>query len=108
MEHVKTFEHWLRDQQLDVESLGAELEVQLRAESERIKSSAAAHDITATVRKAPPSGEYRYAVDVEDEGHLWLTLWVRRSPQGEYFVMYPRGRGTWNPHASYHVDGRYH
>ena len=23
-------------------------------------------------------------------------------------MLYPRGQGDWNPHASYHADGRYH
>jgi hypothetical protein len=45
---------------------------------------------------------------VEDEAGLWLTLWVKRSPKPEYFVMIPRSDGQWNPHASWHFDGRFH
>jgi len=53
-------------------------------------------------------GEYRYAVAFREGADLWLTLWVRRSPKGEFFVMIPRGDRGWNPHASYHLDGTFH
>ena len=61
-------------------------------------------------------GEYRYAVAVEDGSDLWLTLWVRRSPPGEFFVMLPRvpfiklprRAKKWNPHTSYHFEGDLH
>src|SRR5260370_35510785 len=39
---------------------------------------------------------------------LWVTLWVRRSPKGEFFVMMPRSDQDWTPHASYHLDGTVH
>ncbi len=35
-------------------------------------------------------GEHRYAVAVREGSDLWLTLWVRRSRKGEFFVMLPR------------------
>ena len=53
-------------------------------------------------------GEYRYAVAIRDEKGLWLTLWVRRSKNGEFFVMAPRGDKEWDPHTSYHLDGKFH
>jgi hypothetical protein len=34
-------------------------------------------------------------------------MWVRCSPKGEVFIMYPRADGG-NPHASYHLDGTLH
>jgi len=55
------------------------------------------------LRQVP--GEHRYAVAVNNGGNLWLTLWVRRSKKGEFFVMVPRGDKDWNPHTSYHLDG---
>jgi hypothetical protein len=58
--------------------------------------------------KPPPTGEFRYAVSIDDGTNLWLTLWVRRSRSRECFVMYPRGWGSGDPHASYHRDGRFH
>jgi len=55
----------------------------------------------------PVPSEYRYAVAVQGSD-LWLTLWVRCSRKGEFFVMLPRGDRDWNPHASYHSDGTLH
>jgi len=54
------------------------------------------------------SGHYRYAIAIRDGANLWLTLWVRRSPKGEFFVLYPRLDPSWNPHTSYHLDGTLH
>ena len=108
MIHLETFEDWLRYQHLHGQPLPVEAESSLRAAYEHTKKAAEAHDVTAVVRRPPRSGEYRYGIAIEDDGQLWLTLWVKRSPNGEYFICYPRGRGTWNPHASYHRDGRYH
>jgi len=53
-------------------------------------------------------GEHRYAVAVREPTGLWLTLWVRRSRKGEFFVMVPRGDRDWDPHTSYHLDGTLH
>lgn len=53
-------------------------------------------------------GDYRYAVAIRDKSDLWLTLWVRRSPKGEFFVLYPRSDRHWQPHISYHHDGTLH
>jgi hypothetical protein len=53
-------------------------------------------------------GEYRYAVAIREGSDLWLTLWVSRSPKEEFFVMQPRADRDWNPHTSYHRDGRLH
>jgi hypothetical protein len=53
-------------------------------------------------------GEYRYAVAIRDDSGLSLTLWVKRSPKGEFFVMAPRAEPGWDPHVSYHEDGTFH
>ena len=53
-------------------------------------------------------GEHRYAVAIREGSELWLTLWVRRSPKGEFFVMVPRADRGWDPHNSYHLDGTFH
>jgi len=55
------------------------------------------------------AGEQRYAVAIQDGSDLWLTMWVRCSPKGEIFIMYPRaGRHSGDPHASYHRDGTFY
>jgi hypothetical protein len=54
---------------------------------------------------------HRYAVAVRDE-ELYLFLHVTRNPKGEIFAMIPMDspeeRQLWDPHASYHKDGRHH
>jgi hypothetical protein len=57
----------------------------------------------------PVPGEQKYAVAIRKAGDLWLTMWVRCSPKGEVFIMYPRaGRTAGDPHASYHLNGIFH
>jgi len=56
----------------------------------------------------PIVGEQKYAVAIRDGSDLWLTLWVRCSRKGEVFIMYPRGDGDLDAHASYHLDGTFH
>jgi hypothetical protein len=60
--------------------------------------------------KLPPmkSSEHRYAVAVREGSDLWLTTWVRRSTEGDVFVMTPRTDKNWDPHISYHRDGSFH
>jgi hypothetical protein len=52
--------------------------------------------------------EFRYAVAVRDGSDHFMTLFIRRDPKGDVYVMIPRGRGSENPHASYHRDGTFH
>ena len=53
-------------------------------------------------------GEQKYAVALQDDSGLWLTMWVRCTRKGEIFIMYPRGDRDWDAHASYHLDGTLH
>jgi hypothetical protein len=108
MHHLDTFDDWLKYQQIDRQALPEDVEVILHGGYERARSAFKAHDVHSVVRRPRPAGEHRYAIAIEDGANLWLTFWVKRSPEGECFILYPRGRGTWNPHASYHSDGRYH
>ena len=55
--------------------------------------------------KPPRENEHRYAVAIREGANLWLTLWVTRSPKGEFFAMVPRAERKWTPHASYHQSG---
>lgn len=56
----------------------------------------------------PVPGEHTYAVAVRDGSDLWLTLWVRRSRKGEFFVMLPAADPGWDAHVSYHLDSTRH
>jgi hypothetical protein len=53
-------------------------------------------------------GDFLYAVAVSDDSNLWLALWVRRSAKGDVYVLIPRADHEWDPHTSYHKDGRSH
>lgn len=103
-----SFEEWLRYQHFGPVDPNGEAYGRLREAYEQARSKAASHDVHNVVRTPPPLGEVRYAVAIEQDEKLWLTLWIRRSPKGEIFVFWPRGRGEWNPHTSYHRDGRFH
>ena len=73
---------------------------------DELKQASAATPKVGRMKLKP--GEQRYAVALRDGSDLWLTLWVRRSPKGEIFIMLPRGNRAWDPHNSYHRDGTFH
>jgi hypothetical protein len=113
-EDLDTFEGWLRYQGFNVGAIEpSELEDWRRVFEDARRQSASLPKVGLMKLRAIP-GEYRYAVAVRDGSELWLTLWVRRSPKGEFFVMLPRAKGWpradrgWDPHASYHLRGELH
>ena len=61
----------------------------------------------AAPSRAVQQRDRRYAVAIRDGNELGLTFWVRRSARGDIYFLVPR-TADMNPHASYHVDGRYH
>lgn len=73
---------------IDCESEYAE--ITLEALRDKLRASSALERDLMKLRRLAP-GEYRYAVAVREGAGIWLTLWVRRSPKGEYFVMVPQG-----------------
>jgi hypothetical protein len=105
---LDSFEVWLKYQR--VTPANPDELAEWRASFEEAKASKSAKVSLMKLESRPMApGEYRYGVAVRDEdSNLWLTLWVRRSPRPEYFIMIPRGDRGWNPHTSYHVDGRLH
>lgn len=108
MHYLDTFDDWLKYQKIDLQGQSEDAVLSLRGMYEHSREEFMEHDVHAVVRTPPRAGEYRYAVAIEDGEKLWLTFWVRRSSKGDCIVLYPRGPGTRNPHASYHYDGRYH
>src|SRR6266566_49678 len=100
---LKTFEGWLRYQAVSP-ATADELEVWRRLFDDARHRSATAPKV-GLMKFQPVPGEYRYGMALRNEGDLWLTLWVRRSRKGEFFVMMPRGDREWDPHTSYHLDG---
>ena len=105
---LDTFEGWLRYQAIDAAALPSEqLAVRRRLyEDSRVRVTVRPN--IGSMKLAPGARRNRYAVAVREGAGLWLTLWVRRSPKGEYFVMVPRGTEGWDPHISYHRDGTTH
>jgi hypothetical protein len=103
---LKTFDGWLRYQVLSPSSPEELAEWRLVFEEARRRADTAPK--VGLMKLQPVPGEYRYAVALRDGNDLWLTLWVRRSRRGEYFIMMPRGDRDWDPHTSYHLDGTVH
>ena len=62
--------------------------------------------LQATTLGPGTTGGHSYAVAIDDGMDLRVTLWVRRGPR-ICVVLQPRDR-EWDPHATYHFDGRYH
>jgi hypothetical protein len=93
MHFPDTFEAWLK-QQFGTHSLPEAAEVALRDHYERQRAAVMAHDVRYMSAKPCSAGQYRYAVAIEDDATLWLTLWIKRNARGECFILYPRGPPT--------------
>lgn len=105
---LKTFEGWLRYQAIDVATTAPEELVEWRRLFDDATARSATRPRVGLMKLQQVPGEHRYAVAVREDSGLWLTLWVRRSRKGEFFVMLPRGDQDWDPHTSYHLDGTLH
>jgi hypothetical protein len=105
---LQTFEGWLKYQAVDPTAIAPEEMEKWRHIFEDARKRTAAGPKVGLMKFQPVPGEHRYAVAVENGSNLWLTLWVRRSRKGEFFVMTPRGERDWDPHTSYHLDGTLH
>ena len=103
-----SFEGWLRYQAVDPATIALEELEALRRVFDEGRERSLVIPKVGLVKLKPIPGKYRYAVAVRDDSGLWLTLWVKRSPRGEFFVMLPRSDPKWNVHTSYHLDGRLH
>jgi hypothetical protein len=106
---LSTFEGWLMSQAIDAATATPEELDNWRSIFDEVRESAAATPKLGLMKLRPlVPVEYRYAVAVRDGSDLWLTLWVRRSKRGEFFVMVPRNDPGWDVHTSYHLDGTRH
>jgi hypothetical protein len=104
---LQTFEGWLRYQAPDATPTPEELVILQPLFEDGRKRRATSRKV-GRMKLQPVLGEYRYAVAVREGSDLWLTLWVRRSRKGEFFIMVPRGDGGGDPHTSYHLNGNLH
>jgi hypothetical protein len=103
-EEVDTFEGWIKYQGVETSKVTADELVKLRS----VFEGKSATPKVGLMKLKPTPREYRYGVVVRDGSDLYLTLWVRRSPKGEFFIMQPRGDSDWDPHTSYHIEGTRH
>jgi hypothetical protein len=87
---LKTFEGWLRYQAIDAATVTSDELEMWRSLFDEVRQRSLANPKVGLMKLKPVPGEYRYAVAVREGSDLWLTLWVRRSLKGEYFVMVPR------------------
>jgi hypothetical protein len=105
---LDTFEGWLRYQAVDAAITTPDELAMWRSIFDEGREPSLATPKVGLMKLRPVPGEHRYAVAVREGSDLWLTLWVRRSCRGEFFVMVPRGDRDWDPHTSYHLDGTLH
>ena len=105
---LKTFEGWLKYQAVDAAATAPEELARWRGLFEDARARTATSPKVGLMKLQPVPGEHRYAVAVREGSDLWLTLWVRRSRKGEFFIMLPRGDRDWDQHTSYHLDGTLH
>ena len=104
---LDTFEGWLRYQGFDV-ATPDQLEMLRNHFDEMRERNLATPKMGRIDFKPLKPGECRYAVAIRKDSDLWLTLWVRRSPKGDVYVLVPRPNSDWNPHTSYHHKGDFH
>ncbi len=105
---LKSFDGWLRYQAIDATEITPEELETWRRIFEEARQRSAVNLNVGLMKLQPVPGEYRYAVVVRDLADLRITLWVKRSRKGEFFIMLPRGDRAWDVHTSYHLDGTLH
>jgi hypothetical protein len=105
---LNTFEGWLRYQGFDSAMLQPDELQEWRRSFDEVRKETVTLQPVGLMKPRTIPGEHRYAVAVREGSGLWLVLWVRRSPKGEFFVMVPRADRGWDVHTSYHLDGRLH
>ncbi len=102
-----TFEGWIKYQAVPATSTPEELEMWRGLFDEAMQRRASGPKVGLMKLWLMP-GEQKYAIALSEGSDLWLTLWVRCSRKGEVFIMIPRGDRDWDPHSSYHLDGKFH
>jgi hypothetical protein len=110
-EDLLTFEGFLKYQAVDPAMLTSDELAMWRGMFDDSRQRAESSPKVGLMKLQPVPGEQKIhggAAGRVDGSDLWLTLWVRCSRKGEIFVMIPRGDRDWDPHTSYHLDGRLH
>jgi hypothetical protein len=106
---LNTFEGWLKYQAVDQATLPPDELKRWRSWFEDGQKNKDPKMGLMKLKARP--GEKLFAVAVREGDDLWLVLWVRRGRKNgdlEFFVMVPRTKRGWDPHTSYHRDGKFH
>lgn len=107
-EDLKNFDGWLKYQCVDASGLPSEeLEAWRSDYYEKRAITASFSPVGKMALKSNPN-EHKYAVALRDGSDLWLAIWVKHTPKGEFFVFVPTLDQDWDLHASYHLDGTVH
>ncbi len=102
------FRTWLREvQAVDASSLTPELLAFWEDQHRRAVARGEAWRARRAPTRSARSTDRRFAIAIEDDSGLGLTFWIKRSANGEIFLMYPR-EPDFDPHTSYHMDGTCH
>jgi hypothetical protein len=104
---LQTYEGWLRYEGIDAAAATPEDLANWRSTFEESRYYSAAAPTVGLMKPRLDPGEHRYGVAIRGS-NLWLVLWVRCSPQGEFFVVKPIGDRDRDVHTSYHRDGTRH
>jgi hypothetical protein len=96
---LKTFEGRLAYQAVDLGALTTEELAFWRDEFDAATTQRKNTRKVGRMKLRKVVGERRYAVAVRDADVLWLTLWIRRSPKGEFsfFSRAPMATGILTP-----------
>jgi hypothetical protein len=105
---LKKFEGWLKYQAIDAAATTPDQLAMWRRLFEEARERSATAPKVGRMKFKPVHGLHRYAVAILEGSDLWLTLWVKRSPKGEFFIFYPSADRSRNVHTSYHLDGTLH
>jgi hypothetical protein len=107
-DQLENFEGWLHYQKIDAMKTSPEEFEALRCHFDEMKLQAAALPKLGRMNMQRGPDDKAYAVAIEKNGGLWITLWVKHASKGDIHVFQPRQNGSWNPHTSYHRSGQYH
>jgi hypothetical protein len=105
---LKTFNGWMKHlQSINPASLSPGERAKWRATFKELRAQSAAMPPLGILDLRRP-GDRLYSVAIRDGKNLWLALFVRRSKRGEIYVVRPQIDPDWNPHSSYHRNGKFH
>ncbi len=102
---LQTFEEWLQYQAIDTSILTTEELAVWRDSFEETLVQRSSKVGLMNLKTVP--GEYKYAVAVRETG-LFLVLWVRRNPKGEYLVLKPIPHSQLDQHSGNRTGTLHH